>query len=117
MSNPIRTAVNNVPGNWQKQSYGTGPHCGLGHVLYALTGEHVSSTAFSAMSVSPYGWSIWDEVIITLSQAANDKFPERTVTVSSHPWFPNFNDHLDTTEQDVIAVMELAADRWDVEHE
>jgi hypothetical protein len=101
--NPIREAVNALPGQWQKGAMGrpNGARCGLGHVSSVLQdGLHLE---------------LFNEATDYLTQAAMDKFPERTSRPK--PFFPWFNDHEDTTEQDVIQVMNLAADRWDADHE
>jgi hypothetical protein len=113
VKNLLRMAAARVPGHWYQgdMSDGRGNYCGLGH-LVCVASDGRGSMVRSA-----------DDEIRLLAdvtrQAALDKFPERVaVTSMSLDWFPftSFNDHPETTEQDVVAVMELAADRWDVEH-
>lgn len=102
--NPIRQAVQNLPGHWIKGAYNDarGNHCGIGHMFVITEGTH---------------FEYRNKAYVMMGQAARDKFPDRAMSYDGSPeHFPAFNDHPDTTEQDVVAVMNLAADRWDVEH-
>lgn len=116
--NFIRKAARRLPGHWVKGTMGAGQgardRCGLGHLL-AVTGygEVVSAEEISKMRN-------------VMSLAAMDKFPDRTGEWLGMDWrdarfsldncpFAAFNDNERTTESDVLQVMELAAERWDVE--
>jgi hypothetical protein len=104
--NPIRKAIKTLPGHWHQGS-AFGPNntaCGLGHLHRATVKSNLDLNLYCPASK-------------LMSDAAIDKFPERVGGEPGPGAFPNFNDHPETTEDEVIAVMELAADRWDLEHE
>jgi hypothetical protein len=98
--NPIRKAMQNLPGHWHKGNYadGQGNFCGLGHVgnvlgyssLNDITTSHVSEVqkTFDLLhNVAAEQYGVWS--------------------------FPEFNDREDTTEEQVLALMEKAAIKWD----
>lgn len=101
--NIIRQALAGVQGHWCKDEMrdGYGNYCGLGHVA-RLTHNSTQDERFEAAAEF-------------MNAAAVDKFPNRAGLDSWLSSFANFNDHGETSEADVMAVMELAADRWDVE--
>lgn len=116
--NFIRKAASQLSGHWIKGTMGVrrddANRCGLGHLL-AVTGygEVVSAEEINEMRR-------------VMSLAAMDKFPDRTGEWLGMDWrdarfaldncpFAAFNDNERTTESDVLMVMELAAERWDVE--
>src|SRR4051812_38198492 len=112
--NAIHTAARMVPGHWFQGDLadGLGNRCGIGHLLTAVaetTGVEYRGRGGGARKMCEY-----------LDAAAVDKFPERAVGVGSEldrlrP-FAAFNDHGETTESEVVSVMELAAARWGVDH-
>lgn len=109
--NPIREAVSRLPGNWYK-GYFFDPNrenfCGIGMTCEVLSQE--------------YGTHVWDhekpfayfveqeKAILILNRMAGEQYPDRT---DGRENFPKFNDHEDTTEEEVVAVMEKAAVKWD----
>jgi hypothetical protein len=108
--NEIQRAARRLPGHWYKgdASDGNGNFCGIGHLLEVMGLPLIepNSEELSAKSLRVR------RMIACLNQAAEDKFPER-----ASDEFAGFNDHEDTTEADVVAVMELAGERWAVEHD
>ncbi len=120
--NPIREALNALPGHWQKGSLNDnkGNHCGLGHMHNALGGSDGYLPMVFDDSAPEYKLSrdlrieaerlrgIMDEVAV-------EQYPDRVglspLAYSSK--FAEFNDHPDTTEDEVVAVMEKAAIRLD----
>lgn len=107
--NSIREAAKNLPGHWHKGDYtdGQGNYCGIGHVLKAsgLTDEQIE------MGDGDFVEARLD----VLNKVAGEQFPDRAFTMPSagivveNPYFAYFNDHPDTTEDEVLAVMEKAA--------
>lgn len=98
--NPIREAAKRLPGAWYQGEMSSPDGtkcCGLGHVGNVL-GSSYSNEFLDA-------WSIMDKV-------AEEQYPDRVFN-SDLAMFPAFNDHPDTTEDEVVAVMEKAAVRWD----
>lgn len=93
--NPIREAMNNLSGHWYKGglSDGNGNNCGLGHVL------RVSG-------------STYDAARCIMNNVAYEQYPDRS-NFDNLKGFASFNDHPDTTEEEVLAVMEKAAIKWD----
>lgn len=103
--NPIREAMNNLPGHWYQGNYSNGKRfswtdedatnfCGLGHV-YRVADMH--------------GINHYDSLKI-MNIVAGELYPDRT---GGEPHFPRFNDHPDTTEEDVLTVMKEAAIRFE----
>lgn len=114
MTNPLRQAAQLVPGHWYQGGMedAHGNRCGIGHLYAAIREEPQAPVSDLGLLLS------------AMNTAAHDKFPDRIGTWVEngvgaagimHP-FAQFNDHAQTSEADVVAVMELAADRWDVEH-
>ena len=109
MTNPIRNAMNRLPGNWHKGSYTDeeGNFCGWGHIAYHMSDERWTDGL--------------DEMFRTdipkiTSRIAAEQFPERQsdyALETNQPHFPSFNDHEDTTEEDVLLVLEKAAIEWE----
>lgn len=97
-----------LPGHWLQGELDDekGNRCGLGWLCeaYGLKRSNVGQ-----------GGPLYTADIELMNIAAEDKFPDRIVDDQMVP-FATFNDHPRTTESDVVAVMDLAADRWDVEH-
>lgn len=100
--NPIRKALENLPGRWHKGSLTDrrGNYCGIGHVLCAAQQLGITDT-------NPLG--------DLLNEVAHEQFPDRTQRApwSNGPTFADFNDCGDTTEEEVIMVMEKAAIKWE----
>lgn len=108
--NPIRVAASLLPGRWYQGEIASPDgeaRCGLGWLMAAIV---------EVRAPRPLA----DSGRALMNSAAADKFPDRAFSVTSEGMmlmqpFAAFNDHPETTERDVVAVMELAADRWDVE--
>jgi len=102
--NEIAVAAQNLPGHWYKGrlSDGQGNFCGVGHLSNAFgdMSQTYDSTAFIR----------YCKMHKLLGKVAREQFPER---LDEDQTFPRFNDHPDTTEDEVVAVMEKAAIRWD----
>lgn len=102
MTNPIREAVENLSGHWHQGGYNSedgNNSCALGH-LRSVMGFHENYDNFD--------YTEWRKCIGILNRTSGAMFPDRTsqnIVI--------FNDHPDTTEDDVIAVMEKAAVRYD----
>ena len=102
--NPIREALKNLPGHWyqgdMENEDGTAC-CGLGWL---------------ARAESNYNLSIMEKIDSGdfMDKVAFEQYPDRAVDPEGDlRYFAAFNDHPDTTEDEVIAVMEKAAIRWD----
>lgn len=99
--NIIERALQTLPGNWiQGDLHNDNGACGLGHLhLNATRPWHDEVTAGAQ----------------TMDIIANEQYPDRVsdyLRVDADLCkFARFNDHPDTTEADVIAVMEKAAVR------
>lgn len=97
--NPIAEAVKNLPGHWFQGDFGDweGNYCGFGHLqnVYIENGQQCDQATFDL-----------------LNDVAGELFPDRAAYGAIFS-FPAFNDHVDTTEEDVVAVMEKAAVRYD----
>lgn len=122
--NPIREAIKRLPGHWYQGSFYDPDNienaCGLGHVHMAIVEENnriLNDDSITDLIESGRLERMYDVASKYLADAARDKFPDRTEGLKGVGAFPAFNDNEETTEDEVIAVMELAADRWDVEHE
>lgn len=108
--NPIRKAVELLRGRWYQGEIASPDgeaRCGLGWLMAAIV---------EVRAPRPLA----DSGRALMNSAAVDKFPDRAFPpVTSEELqmqpFAAFNDHPRTTESDVVLVMELAADRWDVE--
>lgn len=96
--NIIRQALPHVPGHWLKGSMadGNGNHCGIGWVAY----QHL----LSSVPIEEYF-----DAITKMDVIATEQYPERVYWDDTVRQFASFNDHPDTTEDEVIAVMEKAA--------
>ena len=108
--NPLREVITRLPGHWYKGGYGDGKgnYCGVGHL-------------------SEYGYNVgssqeeMNEAFKLMNEVAFEQYPERATYVINFgsdvqevaKSFANFNDHPDTTEEEVIAVMEKAAVRFE----
>ena len=94
--NPIREALVHLPGNWVKGPMGpNGETCALGH-LYTFGMEQ--SDDFSEYATAR-------DLLIDVIQA---EYPDRALSFGRNfVAVADFNDHPDTTEAEVIAVMEL----------
>jgi hypothetical protein len=120
--NYIRAAAERLPGRWTQSTMGRPgtPQCGLGHLLT------VAGTGGIGLFQDPALEDVLYRQRDLMTRAAMDKFPDRIGEwdevdpfargVLDNCPFAHFNDHERTTEADVISVMTLAADRWDVEH-
>jgi len=112
MNNPIREAVQKLAGHWHHDGYtdynNPEPNgCGL----YWL--DQVRLEDEDAI-VTASGVTKYDVAENILRKTAAEQFPERAaVPGNKFCSFGFFNDHPDTTEDDVIAVMEKAAIAFD----
>jgi hypothetical protein len=99
--NVIREAAKRLPGHWYQGwfSDGDGNHCGLGHISEVAAEQNI----------------VWGNTLEVLNAVAREQYPERVVRSATYPnaAFSEFNDHADTTEEEVVAVMEKAAVRLD----
>jgi hypothetical protein len=103
--NPIREAAARVPGHWHQGSYrdNEGNACGLGHLFDVLEESNIDMGRwYEEPETSP---------AMMMQRAAYELFPERFEYAEQS--FAGFNDHKDTTESEVVAVMEKAAVRFD----
>jgi hypothetical protein len=94
--NVIERAARNLPGRWHKGSLtdNNDNWCGIGHVLVEAESVDEATEARKFMDA-----------------VASEQFPERAVVLEGgvKGTFAMFNDHSDTTEDEVVAVMEKAA--------
>lgn len=109
--NRIREAAKLLSGHWHKGGLSDrrGNRCGIGWLQLAHRCSERSIADRHLYAVD----------LALMNEAALDKFPDRVKPPDpdmhgKYP-FPEFNDHPLTCEREVVAVMELAADRWDVE--
>lgn len=111
-TNPIREAAARLKGHWYQGDYrdDAGNACGLGHLFDVLaetegkTQNELSHDLHMTEGPSPS---------LFMRDVAQELFPERWQEDEKDASFAIFNDHPDTTEDDVIAVMEKAAVRFD----
>jgi len=100
--NYIRKALERLPGRWYKGGLGDGAGnwCGIGHLQEVAPFRNAHD----------YGQQQMDKV-------AEEQYPDRLGSKDGAGFqlvpFAAFNDHPDTTEDEVIAVMEKAAILWD----
>lgn len=103
--NFFRKAAESLPGHWHKGNYtdGQGNYCLIGHLLKVrgYSDEEIVSGYAEGNSVDA-------ERIEFLNVLAIKKFPERTTV-----FVADFNDHADTTEEEVVAFLSDAASEWD----
>ncbi len=108
----VRQAAANLQGRWVKGvMYRGEASCGLGHVQRLVEpgmAEGESSTTVEAARLRVDLFSMMHEV-------ATEQYPDRTMAHGG--FFPDFNDHEDTTEAEVVAIMEKVAVRLDEEIE
>ena len=98
--NPIREAIKTLPGRWTKGSmHGDEGSCGLGHVMNQV--RKMDDVR------------VYSKIRNLMSEVAEEQFPERVRARDGRCAFAQFNDHKDTTEGEVIAVMEKSAVRFD----
>lgn len=102
--NYIRKAAERLPGHWYKGGLkdNHGNYCGIGWL------ELMHKEA-KTVDVNAEGW--WPQGTL-MDEVAMELYYDRVVIDNMRP-FAVFNDHPDTTEDEVIAVMEKAAIRWD----
>lgn len=108
--NIIREAVSRLPGHWSKGAYEgpDGTHCGLGHIQAAYDAIYGKDTHYSWNAVPAL-----NQIRHLMAKVAREQFPERAHNPDGMCSFVRFNDHPDTTESDVILVMEKAAVQLD----
>jgi hypothetical protein len=100
--NPFLEAARRLPGHWfQGDMYDGENACGIGHLSRVMNPEGNNLGDF---------YEAWN----VLSAVAVEQYSDRIVEDNSmKDKFAKFNDHPDTTEDDVVAVMEKAAVLWD----
>ena len=107
--NKIREAIKNLPGHWYKghMTDNKGNYCGLGHVAkaYGFSDDQIDNESFGC-DESP----LLSDFNL-LHEIAGEQYPDRAIDLFTT--FTLFNDHPDTTEDEVIALMEKAAVRKD----
>jgi hypothetical protein len=105
--NPIRKAAENLPGHWFKGDYGDGQgnYCAVGHLLVAAGQD--PERVVEGMSDED---SLIHEIRL-LNKSAEELFPKRVDFTFER--IADFNDHDDTTEEEVLLVMNRAADLLD----
>lgn len=99
--NPIRIAMERLPGKWYQGDL-CGPnesYCGLGHVHNVYMEVH--------------GDIIPDDVWELMDNTAKEQYPDRIDESDSKSLFAMFNDHEDTTEDEVLAILEKVAVKVD----
>jgi hypothetical protein len=110
MSNPIRKAIENLPGRWYKGTYadGNGNFCGLGHVGHVMGAIDINGEfSYDGKSFKQY-----DAAENIMSEIAREQYPER-YGFNKGTSFAVFNDHEDTTEDEALRIMDKAAVVWD----
>jgi hypothetical protein len=112
MMNPISEAAKNLPGRWHKGDLHSGENsCGLGHLINAVVGEEHADWQDLHLKRAVEEFNKANSMMV---KVAVEQYPDRTIGVGAYPQsFASFNDHPDTTESDVVAVMEKAAVKWD----
>lgn len=108
--NAIREAAARVKGHWAKGYLShQGNACGIGHL-------HIAAGVLALVPLPP---EVREQQKL-MGTVALEMFPDRFAPEeqSEFAWvgappFAEFNDHPLTTEDEVIAVMEKAAVRWD----
>lgn len=127
--NIIEKARENLRGHWYKGEYvdaDSGQNfCALGHISLQL-GATVEKSLFdgedfySLDTDSFEDLEDWNRANNLLVKVAKEQFPERYENLSGNLSFradsiPYFNDHEDTTEEDMLIVFGKAAVLWDEE--
>lgn len=114
MDNPIRKAAENLKGNWYKGYYFNSRNhskmCGIGHLQSAIFDKPLDLATNEALNDGER-WNLYGEAYEIVNNTAGEQYPDRMKHSTFN--FPNFNDHEDTTEDEVIAVLEKAAVRYD----
>lgn len=105
MTNIIRKAAESLPGHWHKGSiYGGGDkYCAVGHMYKNAGFEFASDGTISKGDDYEQLRKAWDFVTGVVLEFTNGKYDE----------LPDFNDAADTTEEDIVALLEKAAVKWD----
>lgn len=96
MRNPYRETADSLEGHWHKGSLGDGDgnRCLIGHAIDRV-GQRLDRTGE------------WDDFVTLLEQTMQEQLPGRGIIIA------NINDHPDTTEEEVLTVLDKAAVRWD----
>jgi hypothetical protein len=106
--NELSVAAQNLRGSWYQGDYtdDNGNYCGIGHLCRAhgMTDRDIYDDELSEKLLSQ---------LEILNAVAIEQYSDRIATKHSDRSFPDFNDHLDTTEDEAIAVLEKAAVLWD----
>lgn len=99
-------AAKSLPGHWCKDVYadGNGNYCAAGHMLLAM-GYIPEQMTFDFVESSSE-----TEAIRMINKIAAEMFPDR-VRVAA-PFIADLNDHPDTTEEEIVSVLEKAAVAW-----
>lgn len=114
--NPIREAAEQIKGHWHQGYYHTDDmkkFCGVGmmrKVVGDLENVNPFATGNDWRSPSEAYYSTIRCAGEIMDGVAAEQFPDRMEGVES---FVSFNDHPETTEDEVIAVLEKAAVKWD----
>jgi len=108
--NGLREAAENLPGRWYKGFYGDdeGNFCAVGHLRNAFGWD--DEAGFREIGRDTL--SEFHAQIRLLNEVSQEMFPER----SGHN-IVNFNDHPQTTEDEILSVFEKAAVKWEETHE
>lgn len=127
--NIIEKAKSSLPGHWHQGEYvdeqSGDKFCALGHIGLQL-GAHVEATIYQGDTYFFFkendadAQDEWERANKLLTKIAREQFPERWEGLNERQQMladsiPYFNDHPETTEEDMILVFEKAAVEWDEE--
>lgn len=103
--NALYKAAQSLPGHWHQGDYadGRGNYCAAGHWLKAI-GYTDKQMDFA----EPETDEDTNAMCALLNKVAIELFPDR-----GFQFIAEVNDHPDTTEEDMVTVLEKAAVRWD----
>lgn len=110
--NTLWQAAQKIRGHYHKGDYadGKGNYCMLGAMASVrgvqdtiLTGDEEGDILFD------HEFNAQENI---LKEIIEEQFPDR-LGLNRFPGVPTFNDHPDTTEDEVVAVLEKSAVRWD----
>lgn len=104
--NTLAKVVKALPGHWTQGRFNRGDsRCSIGWI-YAIGGipGHLPGERLREQC----------EQVKLLDEIVSEQFPDRVADLqASHNATVAFNDHPETTEEDVVAVFEKAAVKWD----
>lgn len=101
----IQKVKGSLPGNWHKGSYtdlDSGNRCVIGWLYYHDAQNH-QSNVHSSCNVETFR--------MVLADIAEEQFPDRVTDLLDH--IIEVNDHPDTTEDDIMMILEKAEVRME----